>query len=320
MVVIPKKNQKWRACVDYKPLNAATKMDHFPFPFQDEILNEVAGHERYIVCDGYSGYFQIRIAEEDQKKTTFITPYGCFAFQVMVFGLTNAPATFQRFMNYVFQPYVGKSMRVYIDDFCIYSSKALHLGRVDEGLSRLAQLGGQLNASKCRFAKKSVALLGHIISSEGIQADPSKVSALLELPSPTSVKELTSLLQKVTYMGRFIHHLSQLALPLQRMTNAQTLVWDKDSEGYFQEVKKVLSTLPIILPSLWDQSFFVNPSVGSDSIAAILLQKDQKVALMRPVYLASRIMTPAEKGYTHVERLVLALMFATQEFPKKSNY
>ena len=89
----------------------ATKRDHFPLPFQDEILNEVAGHKRYTVCDGYSGYFQISIAKEDQKKTTFITPWGCFAYRVMPFGLTNAPATFQRFMNLVFQPYFGKSIR-----------------------------------------------------------------------------------------------------------------------------------------------------------------------------------------------------------------
>ena len=112
LVVTPKKNEKWRICVDYKPLNAATKRDHFPLPFQDKILNEVAGHERYTMCDGYSGYFQISIAKEDQKKTTFITPWGFLAYRVMPFGLTNAPATFQRFMNHVFQPYFGKSIRV----------------------------------------------------------------------------------------------------------------------------------------------------------------------------------------------------------------
>ena len=102
VVVTPKKNGKLRICVDYKPLNVATKRDHFPLPFQDEILNEVVGHKRYTVCDGYSGYFQISIAKEDQKKTTFITPWGYFSYRVMPFGLTNAPSTFQRFMNYVF--------------------------------------------------------------------------------------------------------------------------------------------------------------------------------------------------------------------------
>ena len=135
------------------------------------------------MCDGYSGYFQISIAEEDQKKTTFVTPWGCFAYRVMPFGLTNAPATFQRFMNHVFQPYFGKSIRVYIDDFCIYNMRALHLAKVDEGLSRLAQLGGQLNMEKCHIGERQVALLGHVVSESGIQANPSKVNALF-LPQP----------------------------------------------------------------------------------------------------------------------------------------
>ncbi|MCO5594098.1 hypothetical protein L7F22_048119 [Adiantum nelumboides] len=104
IVVTPKKNGKWWVYIDYKPLNAATKRDYFPLPFQDEIFNEVASYEMYTVCDGYSGYFQIRIEEEDQKKTNFVTPWGCFAYRVMPFGLTNAPATFQRFVTHVFEP------------------------------------------------------------------------------------------------------------------------------------------------------------------------------------------------------------------------
>ncbi|MCO5595910.1 hypothetical protein L7F22_049961 [Adiantum nelumboides] len=169
VVVPPKKNGKCRVCVDYKPLNAATKRDHFPLPFQDEILNEVARHERYTVCDGYSGYYQIRIAEEDQHKTTFITPWGCFAFCVMPFCLTNAPSTFTRFTSFIFQPFFGKSIRVFLDDFCTYSDRALHCQRVEEGLQRLYQYGGQLNPDKCHVAEKEVVLLGHVISQEANQ-------------------------------------------------------------------------------------------------------------------------------------------------------
>ncbi|MCO5550923.1 hypothetical protein L7F22_004417 [Adiantum nelumboides] len=102
VVVTPKKNGKCWVCVDYKPLNAATKRDHFPLQFQDEILNAVVGYECYTVCDGYSGYFQIRIVEEDQRKNTFVTPWGCFAYRIMPFGLTNAAATFQRYVTHVF--------------------------------------------------------------------------------------------------------------------------------------------------------------------------------------------------------------------------
>ena len=117
-----------------------------------------------MVCNGYSSYFQIGIAEEDQKKTTFITPWGCFAFRVMAFGLTNGPKTFQRYVTYVFQPYFGKSMRVFIDDFCIYNSRLLHLERGEEGLARLQSLGGQLNVTKCHIWESQVVLLGHVIS------------------------------------------------------------------------------------------------------------------------------------------------------------
>ncbi|MCO5574786.1 hypothetical protein L7F22_028578 [Adiantum nelumboides] len=199
IVVIPKKNEKWWVC-DYKPLNAATKRDDFPLPFQDEILNEVASYERYTVCDSYSGYFQIRIAEEDQKKTTFVTPWGCFAYRVMPFGLTNAPATFQRFVTHVFQPFFGKSIRVFIDDFCIFSSGVLHLEKVDEDLARLQSLGGQLNVNNFHIAESQVTLIGHVVSSRGIEADPGKVQALVSLPSPKSARELVSFIQKKFYL------------------------------------------------------------------------------------------------------------------------
>ena len=141
---------------------------------------------------------------------------------------------------------------MYIDDFCIYNSRVLHLARVDEGLSRLAQMGGQLNMAKCHIRETQVTLLGHVVSGAGIQVDPSKVSALLALPSPTIVKELTSFIHKVRYFGRFIHQLSQLALPVQCLTNASTLAWSEGSEESFQEIKTVLSSLPTLLPPLWD--------------------------------------------------------------------
>ncbi|MCO5591661.1 hypothetical protein L7F22_045652 [Adiantum nelumboides] len=277
MVVTPKKNGKWRVCVDYRPLNEATKRDQFPLPFQDEILNEVAGHEKYTVCDGYSGYFQIRIAEEDQKKTTFITPWGCYAFWVMPFGLTNAPATFQRFMNHVFQAFFGKSIRVYIDDFCIYSSKALHVQKVEEGLQRLNGFGGQLNPDKCHIGEDEVILLGHKISQRGIEVDPAKAKALLELPSPKSIKEVTSFMQKVKYMARSY----LLTKPFVILTSENLLPWVSSQMTMSPRISKWLMEL-----QSYEYTFKVENSVRAQ-LAGILTYrlhgKVIKVPNVRPL-------------------------------------
>ncbi|MCO5588627.1 hypothetical protein L7F22_042584 [Adiantum nelumboides] len=299
---------------DYKPLNAATKRDHFPLPFQDEILNEVAGHERYTVCDGYSGYYQIRIAEEDQHKTTFITPWGCFAFRVMPFGLTNAPSTFTRFTSFIFQPFFGKSIRVFLDDFCTYSDRALHCQRVEEGLQRLYQYGGQLNPNKCHVAEKEVVLLGHVISQESIKVDPSRVQAILDLPPPNSARQVLTFVQKVRYMSRFIHLLSQIISPLQQLANQEVFSWEQEHLECFNEVKEVLGSLPTIMPPDPQGIYYLCPSVGLDAFGAVLMQKDPRTSYMRPIYFTSKVMTQGQKGYTDIEQLVFSLIVAIRKF------
>ncbi|MCO5570179.1 hypothetical protein L7F22_023897 [Adiantum nelumboides] len=314
VVVTPKKNGKWRVCVDYKPLNATTKRDHFPLLFQDEILNEVARHERYTVCDGYSGYYQIRIAEEDQHKTTFITPWGCFAFRVMPFGLTNSPGTFTRFTSFIFQPFSRKSIRVFLDDFCTYSDRALHCQRVEEGLQRLYQYGGQLNPDKCHVAEKEVVLLRHVIPQEGINVDPSRVQAILDLPPPNSARQVITFVQKVRYMSRFIHLLFQIISPLQQLANQEVFSWEQEHLECFNEVKEVLGSLPTIMPPDPQGTYYICPSVGLDAFGAVLMQKDPKTACMRPIYFTSKVMTQRQKGYTDIEQLVFSLIVTIRKF------
>lgn len=133
-----------------------TKEDRYPLPFIDEILDGVAGYERYSVCDGFSGgYFQLKIAPEDQKKTTFITPWGCFYYKVLPFGLTNGPAYYQKRQNWVLVPFLNRFVKDFIDDFCVYSTRALHCSRLEEVLQRYDECGGQLNPKKCHLEGNS---------------------------------------------------------------------------------------------------------------------------------------------------------------------
>jgi hypothetical protein len=110
----------WRVCIDYRKLNDATRKDHFSLPFIDQMLERLAGHEYYCFLDGFSGYFQIPIAPEDQEKTTFTCPYGTFAYKRIPFGLCNAPATFQRCMTAIFHELMEDNMEVFMDDFLVF--------------------------------------------------------------------------------------------------------------------------------------------------------------------------------------------------------
>ncbi|MCO5551417.1 hypothetical protein L7F22_004920 [Adiantum nelumboides] len=226
----------------------------------------------------------------------------------MPFGLTNAPATFQRFMNMVFQEFFGKSIRVFIDDFCIYSSKAIHPQKVEEGLKKLYDMGGQLNPDKCHIGEDEVILLGHKVSYKGTEVDPSKAKALIDLPSPKSLKEVISFVQKVKYMSRFIHLASELLHPLQRLTQQVEFVSSKELEEYFCSIKVVLSELPTLMPLCWEFTFFVSSSVGKETLGAVLLQQDPHSTRMRPVYFASRVMNALEKNYTEAESMMLSLV------------
>ncbi|MCO5593379.1 hypothetical protein L7F22_047391 [Adiantum nelumboides] len=196
----------------------------------------------------------------------------------------------------------------------IYSDRALHCQRVEEGLQRLYQYGGQLNPDKCHVAEKEVVLLGHVISQEGIKVDPSRVQAILDLPPPNSARQVITFVQKVRYMSCFIHLLSQIISPLQQLANQEVFSWEQEHLECFNEVKEVLGSLPTIMPPDPQGTYYLCPSVGLDAFGAVLMQKDPKIAYMRPIYFTSKVMTQEQKGYTDIEQLVFSLIVAIRKF------
>ena len=218
IVIVPKKNGKLRVCVDYRKLNAVTKVDPFPLPFTESILEAVAGHEMYTMMDGYSGYNQIMIALEDQLKTSFITEYGAFAYRVMPFGLMCAPATFQRGMMKIFADYLDKFMKVFLDDFTVYGTKEDHIENLEKCLIKCRENGVSLNPEKCYFCVNSGRLLGHVVCKEGLLVDPKKVGVIKELPPPTTVRGIRSFLGQATYHRKFIWMYAEITRPLYFVT------------------------------------------------------------------------------------------------------
>nr|GFA31193.1 reverse transcriptase domain-containing protein [Tanacetum cinerariifolium] len=172
------------------PLNEATRKDHFPFPFMDQMLEKLAGNEYYCFLDGFSGYFQIPIDPCDLEKTTFTYPYGTFAYRCMHFGLCNAPGTFQRCMLAIFHDMVKKTMEVFMDDFSVFGNSFENcLSRLDKMLQRWEDTNLSLNWEKSHFMVKEGIVLDHKISKNGIEVDRAKFDVIAKLPHPTTVKE-----------------------------------------------------------------------------------------------------------------------------------
>ncbi|GJR21881.1 reverse transcriptase domain-containing protein [Tanacetum coccineum] len=185
----------WRVCIDYRILNEATRKDHFPLPFMDQMLERLAGNEFYCFLDGFLGYFQILIDPQDQEKTTFTRPYRTFAYRRMRFGLCNAPGTFQRCMMAIFHDMIEKTMEVFMDDFSVFGdSFDLCFSNLEKMLKRRKNKNLVLNWEKCHFMCREGIVLGHKISKSGIEVDRAKVDVIAKLNHPTTVKGVRSFL------------------------------------------------------------------------------------------------------------------------------
>ncbi|GJY32235.1 reverse transcriptase domain-containing protein [Tanacetum coccineum] len=231
----------WRVCIDYRKLNEATRKDHFPLPFMDQMLERLAGNQFYCFLDGFSGYFQIPIDPKDQEKTTFTCPYGTFAYRRMPFGLCNAPGTFQRCMMAIFHDMIEKTMEVFMDDFSVFGdSFSTCLSHLDKMLKRCEDTNLVLNWEKSHFMVKEGIVLGHKISKSGIEVDRAKVDVIAKLPHPTTVKGVRSFLGHAGFLRRIITSFSKkIARPMtHRLKKRLLFLLQKRNSMLSSDIKK----------------------------------------------------------------------------------
>ncbi|GJS78148.1 reverse transcriptase domain-containing protein, partial [Tanacetum coccineum] len=291
----------WRVCIDYRKLNEATRKDHFPLPFMDQMLERLAGNEFYCFLDGFSGYFQIPIDPQDQEKTTFTCPYGTFAYRRMPFGLCNAPGTFQRCMMAIFHDMIEKTMEVFMDDFSVFGdSFASCLSNLDKMLKRCEDTNLVLNWEKCHFMCKEGIVLGHKISKSGIEVDRAKVDVIAKLPHPTTVKGVRSFLGHAGFYRRFIQDFSKIARPMTYLLEKDTLfVFSQDCINAFETLKKKLTEAPILVVPDWNLPFELMCDASDFTIGVVLGQR--KTIHFQPIHYASKTMTEAQIHYTTTE-------------------
>jgi hypothetical protein len=265
-------------CGDYQPLNAQTRWDSFPMPLVEDVINQLGNSSWFTALDLQSGFWQIRMAPEDMKKTTLITKTGLYDWTIMPFGLKNGTSTFTRTMLEVFKDLGSKFLKVFVDDLNVHNeSWEEHLQHLGAVLCKLREVNLKLNPNKCCFVAKNITFLGHVVSEEGTRPDLGKIEAVLHFPQPKIVTNVMSFLGLTGYYRNYVRGYSRLAAPLFELTKRDVnFVWDMGCQQAFQALKAALVDVPVLTRPNFKRTFCLDVDWSPKGVRAILSQKEGK--------------------------------------------
>ena len=314
VVLVKKKDNTYRFCVDYRRVNDISVKDAYPLPRIDECLDTMTGSAWFSTIDLRSGYFQVELAEEDAHKTAFITRRGLFEFQVMPQGMCNSAATFHRLMNLILAGLSYEACLVYIDDIVIYlNTRDVHLERLEVVLERLDRAGLKIRPDKCKLIQTEVLLLGHVISAEGIKTSPEKTDVVATWPVPRTVKETRSFLGLCSYYRRFVQDFAKTAKPLHALTGKYArFQWTEECQKAFEELKQKTITAPVIAFPRDEDTFILDCDASNEAIGAVLSQIQD--GHERVIAYASRLYSKAEANYCVTRKELLAVVHFCKYF------
>jgi len=265
--------------------------------------------------DGFVGFNQIVVHPDDQEKTAFTTPWGTFMYAKMPFVLMNAGATFQRAMDIAFVGEKDKFVLIYLDDITVYSSSDHdHLQHLKKVFLKCRRFGISVNPKKSQFALEEGKLLGHVVSTAGVQIDPERVKAIQALTLPRSKKDIQSFLGKINFVRRFILNFAELVKHVTSMLKKGTKVrWTNAARKSFESIKKAIMEAPMLIIPYYSRKFHLFSFASKDTIAAILLQQDEE-GPEHPVAFFSKNLRDAELRYDIIEKQAYALIKSLKAF------
>ncbi len=306
---VEKKDSSLCPCIDYRGLNSITVKNTYPLPLMSSAFERLQGASLFTKLDLRNAYHLVRIREGDEWKTTFNTPRGHFEYQVMPFGLSNAPAVFQALVNDVLRDMVDQFIYVYLDDILIFSySLQDHVQHVRRVLQRLLENGLLVKVEKCVFHAQSVPFLGYIISSEGVRMDPEKIQAVVDWPTPDSRKALQRFLGFANFYRRFIRNYSQLAAPLTALTSTKTMFrWSEAADAAFSNLKSRFVSAPILIAPDPSRQFVVEVDASEVGVGTVLSQRSFSDEKIQSCTFFSHRLSPAERNYDIGNRELLAV-------------
>jgi hypothetical protein len=276
-VMVKKANGKWRMCIDFTDLNKACPKDEFPLPRIDSLVDAAASSELMSLLDCYSGYPQIWMKKEDEPKTSFITPGGTYCYLRMSDGLKNARGSFSRMTAKVLHSQIGRNVLTYVDDIIVKGTKQEnHIADLQETFANFRQADLKLNPGKCVFGVKKGKFLGCLVSTKGIEADPSKIEAILRMEPPNSKKGAQRLAGRLASLNRFISRSAERNLPFfEILKSSKVFQWGPAQQEAFEELKQYLIDLTTLTPPSLGTSLLLYVAASHSAVSATLVQEKQ---------------------------------------------
>ncbi|KAH7723371.1 gagpol and env protein precursor [Aphelenchoides avenae] len=320
VVLVRKKDGSIRMCVDYRRLNKVIKLSQYEMPNINVMLQSLVGKKFFTTCDLHSGYWQIPLSHKAKELTAFSTLGGHWEFNVLPFGLSNAPGGFERAMETIFEEDLGKTVFIYLDDILIATETLEeHLQVVEKVLTKLREYNLRLKPKKCAFLKTETAFLGHVISSEGLKVDAEKIEKILAYPVPMNATDNRSFLGLCNYYRQFVKNFTLLSKPIRDVLASPQWYWTEKEQNAFDELKRRMSSTPVLAqPNIeaaisGEKPFILYTDASKDGVGAVLhhVGLDGKE---QPIAYASKSCSKAERNYAITDLEALALIFALDKF------
>lgn len=315
IIMVKKKDGSYRFCVDYRKVNAVTRGDSYPLPYVSNTLDKLRNAKFISSLDIKSAFWQIPMKKESRPYTAFTVPNrGLFQFKRMPFGLRNSPPRWQRLMDMVLgndlEPYVF----FYLDDVVVITPDfEKHLEILEEVFRRLREAKLTVSHDKCFFCRSEIKYLGYVVNGNGLQVDPEKVKAMLEIPVPSNVKELRSILGTFSWYRRFVPNFSSLISPLTNLLKKNNkFSWSVECQKSFDSLREKLVSAPIISCPDYNLPFQVQTDASGHGLGAVLSQPNPNGGENVICYL-SRSLTKQEQNYSTTERECLAVLWALEK-------
>jgi hypothetical protein len=317
VVMVQKKSGKWRMCIDFTSLNKACPKDNFPLPQIDKIVDSAAGCEVMSLLECFSSYQQIYMKEEDKASTSFITPFGTYCFVRMPEGLKNAGSTFSCLTKTVLESQVGRNIFTYVDDIVVASkNKEDHLVDLAETFTNMREARLRLNPEKCIFRVRQGKILGYLVSHRGIEANPTKIQAIINMMHPQSTRDVQRLTGRLAALNRFISKSAERSLPiLKTLRGAKYFAWGPEQAAAFTSLKQHLSELATLTSPDPLLPLLLYIAASPHAVSAALVQEQDREGTTRqcPVYYVSEVLTTSKCNMTELEKIAYAIVMASRK-------